>query len=143
MTSKFKNVIIPWIFKWEGTKYENDPDDPGGETKFGIDKRSHKSVDIKNLTADQATDIYWAEWCRMGCEHMTPPMDWLFFNCAINCGVMPANQFLRESAGDANKYLDLQNKHYKGIADRRPASRKFLKGWIARTEDLRKCALRA
>ena len=38
--------------------YTNDPADPGGETNYGIDKRSHADVDIKALTVEQATDIY-------------------------------------------------------------------------------------
>jgi len=53
MTARFKDEIIPWLFKWEGTYYEDDKDDPGGATKFGIDQRSHPHVDIRNLTAEQ------------------------------------------------------------------------------------------
>lgn len=32
--------------------------DPGGETKWGISKRSYPDLDIKNLTKAQASDIY-------------------------------------------------------------------------------------
>src|SRR5688572_24264776 len=32
--------------------------DTGGETKYGISKKSYPSVDIKNLTLDQAIAIY-------------------------------------------------------------------------------------
>ena len=39
-------------------EYVNDPQDPGGETKFGISKRSYPQLDIKNLTIDQAQNIY-------------------------------------------------------------------------------------
>jgi lysozyme family protein len=42
--------------------YVNDPLDPGGETKFGISKRSHPLIDIKNLTIDQAKEIYQNEY---------------------------------------------------------------------------------
>ncbi len=38
--------------------YVNDPRDPGGETNWGISKRSYPTVDIKNLTRTQAEDIY-------------------------------------------------------------------------------------
>jgi lysozyme family protein len=38
--------------------YVNDPKDPGGETKYGISKRSYPNLDIKNLTLQQAKDIY-------------------------------------------------------------------------------------
>jgi lysozyme family protein len=33
---------------------ERDPDDPGGLTKFGIDQRSHPTVDINALRLEQA-----------------------------------------------------------------------------------------
>lgn len=38
--------------------YSNDPHDAGGETKYGISKRSYPNLDIKNLTVEQATEIY-------------------------------------------------------------------------------------
>src|SRR5665213_1885787 len=34
------------------------PGDPGGETNFGISKRSYPNVDIKNLTRDGAIAVY-------------------------------------------------------------------------------------
>lgn len=38
--------------------YVNDPDDPGGETNWGISKRSYPNVDIKNLTRENAKAIW-------------------------------------------------------------------------------------
>lgn len=38
--------------------YNDDPLDPGGRTKYGISQRSYPNVDIKNLTMQQAEDIY-------------------------------------------------------------------------------------
>ena len=38
--------------------YVNDPRDPGGETKYGIAKRSYPGVDIRNLTRAQAVGIW-------------------------------------------------------------------------------------
>ena len=38
--------------------YTNNPADPGGETKFGISKRSYPHIDIKSLTVAQAKEIY-------------------------------------------------------------------------------------
>ena len=51
------NEIIEVVLHHEGG-YVNDPKDPGGETNFGIAKRSHPDVDIKNLTKDGAKEIY-------------------------------------------------------------------------------------
>jgi lysozyme family protein len=41
--------------------YVDNPADPGGETNFGISKQSYPDVDIKNLTAEQATEIYYRD----------------------------------------------------------------------------------
>ena len=38
--------------------YANDPDDPGGETRYGISKHSYPDVDIATLTIAQAKIIY-------------------------------------------------------------------------------------
>ena len=54
--SKF-DEIIEVVLEHEGG-YVNDPKDPGGETNFGIAKRSHSDVDIKNLTKEGAKEIY-------------------------------------------------------------------------------------
>ena len=42
--------------------YVNDPNDTGGETNWGIAKKWHPDVDIKNLTKEDAKNIYWNEY---------------------------------------------------------------------------------
>ena len=42
--------------------YANNPHDLGGETKFGIAKRFHPGIDIKNLTREHAEEIYKNEY---------------------------------------------------------------------------------
>ena len=51
------NEIIEKVLEHEGG-YVNDPTDLGGETKYGITKRFYPNVDIKNLTIEQAKEIY-------------------------------------------------------------------------------------
>jgi lysozyme family protein len=138
MTAYFRNKVIPFLWKWEGTVFENDPDDPGGATKYGIDQRSHPNVDIKNLTAEEATDIYWQEWVKDGCEHLPPPLDWLFFDACVNCGIGRAQQFLNASARDPKKFQKERNDFYIRLAEQKPRLAKFKKGWLARVNDLSK-----
>ncbi len=38
--------------------YVNDPADPGGETRWGISKRSDPHLDIASLTRGQAAEVY-------------------------------------------------------------------------------------
>jgi lysozyme family protein len=44
--------------------YVNDPQDPGGETKFGISKRAYPNLDIRNLTIGHASEIYLSDYWR-------------------------------------------------------------------------------
>lgn len=65
--------------------YVNDSHDPGGETKYGIAKMYHPNVDIKNLTLDQAKEIYLKEyWIPAGCDNQPFPMDICLFDSAVN-----------------------------------------------------------
>jgi len=51
------NFAFEDLMKLEGG-YVNDKTDPGGETNWGISKRSYPDLDIKNLTKLQAKEIY-------------------------------------------------------------------------------------
>lgn len=53
----FDSNIMKTIVDIEGG-YVNDPDDPGGETKYGISKARYPNYDIKNLTISEAEIIY-------------------------------------------------------------------------------------
>ncbi len=53
--------LIDRVLSHEGG-YSNDPQDPGGETQWGISKRAHPDVNIKALTRAQAIDIYRADY---------------------------------------------------------------------------------
>jgi len=57
------DAIIDHVLKVEGG-YVHDPNDPGGETKYGISKRSYPDLDIANLTRDEAAAIYERDYIR-------------------------------------------------------------------------------
>ncbi len=79
--------------------YVNDPDDPGGETKYGISKRSYPQVDIKKLTIDQAAVIYRRDYwdkLRLG-EITSQPIADELFDSAVNCGVPSAGEWLQRA----------------------------------------------
>lgn len=139
MTQRFLK-FIPFVFKWEGG-YDNDPDDPGGETKYGIDKRSHPEVDIQSLTKEAATEIYWRDyWVRHGCEWLREPVGEVFFNACVNCGASRARAILKATPvpHTSAAFLDGQEAFYRRLSMARPGLRKFLKGWLNRTADLRR-----
>lgn len=74
--------------------YVNDPRDPGGETKYGISKRSYPKLDIKNLTLDQAKVIYKADfWGPL--PKVDDRVRFHLFDLAVNSSVRRAVQILQ------------------------------------------------
>ena len=81
--------------------YVNDPADPGGETKFGISKRSYPDVDIANLTLEQAKAIYLRDfWNPLGDAH--PAIKFQCFDFAVNSGIGTAIRKLQLAVGVAD-----------------------------------------
>lgn len=80
--------------------YSNDPNDPGGETKFGISKRAYPQVDIKNLTLEQAKAIYKTDyWDRVLCPNLPDPLQFQVFDTAVNSGPRQAVVLLQRALG--------------------------------------------
>ena len=78
--------------------YVNHPSDPGGETKFGISKRSYPGVDIKNLTLDQAKEIYRKDfWDKLHLDELPDVIRFDLFDAAVNSGVATAIKFLQKA----------------------------------------------
>lgn len=147
-----------FLWEWEGTVYENDVDDPGGATKFGIDQRSHPDVDIRHLTEAQAKDIYRREyWKRVRAGDMPEKLGMVVMDIAVNNGSGRAAKWLQEAVNvtvdgvigpktiaaagvfveqSIKALLDRREQFYRDIAKGRKA--KFLKGWLNRNNALRK-----
>lgn len=53
--------MISTLLELEGG-YGNNPNDKGGKTKYGITKNSYPHLDIKNLTKEDAVEIYKRDW---------------------------------------------------------------------------------
>ena len=83
--------------------YVNDPHDPGGETKFGISKRSYPALDIASLTLVDAKAIYKRDfWDRAQCDKMPPELAFNVFDAAVNSGIGQAIRWLQRSVGVAD-----------------------------------------
>lgn len=82
--------------------YVNHPHDPGGETNFGISRRSYPTEDIANLTLERAKAIYLRDyWGPAGCDAVPDPIKFDVFDMAVNSGVTRAVKTLQEAAGEA------------------------------------------
>lgn len=82
--------------------YVNNPDDPGGETNWGISKRSYPQLDIRNLTRDGAIAIYRADfWDTL---HTTVPdsVKFQLFDFAVNSGISNAIRAVQRACNVAD-----------------------------------------
>lgn len=81
--------------------YVNDQRDPGGETNWGISRRSYPTVDIKNLTRDDAKAIYLKDfWNPLG--DADPAIKFQVFDFAVNGGLSAAIRKLQSAVGVAD-----------------------------------------
>lgn len=154
-------LAIPTIFKHEGG-YQNDPDDRGGETNYGICKRSYPDLDIARLTADQAEAIYERDyWTPLRLDQFTDQsVATKLFDTAVLIGRSRAVRFLQravQAAGGGLVEVDgaigpktvtavnacsplllLQSlkqqlaTFYEGLVEAVPTDKKFLTGWLTR-----------
>jgi len=80
--------------------YVNDPRDPGGETNFGISKRSYPKVNMANLTREGAIAIYRRDyWDGVGCDKLPPMLGVALFDCAVNQGQGIAPKLMQRALG--------------------------------------------
>lgn len=126
---------IAFVLKWEGG-YSYDPDDPGGETNFGITKKSYPELDIKNLTAGQARDIYYRDyWLAVGADILDFPLDIIAFDTAVNCGAGRTNKWLSTGLNSIG-LLMRRLEHYTYLVKVNPKLIRFYVGWVKRVLDL-------
>lgn len=132
--------------------YVNDPADKGGETKYGIAKRYHPNVDIKNLTVDGAKAIYLKEyWTPInGSSIASQDIADSVYDFAVNAGTGRALSFASKAAQisgvsnwrqttDANSaknfnsvFGKLRIAYHESKAKADPSQAKFLQGWKKR-----------
>ena len=80
--------------------YVNDPNDPGGETKFGVSKRAYPTLNIADLTIDDAKAIYFRDyWSRIRGDELPIELALLVFDAEINSGVPRAARWLQTAVG--------------------------------------------
>ena len=133
-----------FVARWEGN-YTDNPEDHGnwtggkkgvGElkgTKYGISAASYPHLDIRNLTMQQADDIYYRDyWLASGADKLPWPYALFAFDTAVLHGVGTSRAWQAEVGNNAyafaakrlKVYTRLDNWHYFGA------------GWTNRTAEL-------
>jgi len=78
--------------------YSNDPNDPGGETNWGISKRSYPHLNIKELTREDAKAIYLRDfWNRIHADSLPDGVAFQLFDFAVNSGIETAVRYLQRA----------------------------------------------
>jgi lysozyme family protein len=139
---------------WEGG-YVNNPADPGGETKFGISKRSYPNVDIANLTVEDAIAIYRRDFWNYDGIVDQDVADKIF-DLGVNVGKFHAVSITQLAAGvttdgrygpnterainahPSGSFLPTiriaAENYHKEIVVSHPQDAEFLSGWLKRDE---------
>jgi len=83
--------------------YVNNPNDPGGETNWGISKRAYPNIDVKALTRDGAKVIYRRDfWDRLKADGFHDGVAYQLFDFAVNSGIETAVRYLQRAVGVAD-----------------------------------------
>jgi lysozyme family protein len=140
--------------------YTNTVGDRGGETKYGIAKKSHTEIDVTHLAWDTAKAVYFANyWLNAKCDKLNGHLAALHFDGAVQHGPSTAAKFIQRAAGITadgvigpnslsiinskdvfsicNDVCDQREKFYKNIVDQDPSQQKFLAGWLRRVTEMR------
>ena len=128
--------------------------------KPGYDMYDANNVNIKDLTVEEAKDIYFNEyWKKFNCEQFAKPVGEVYFDCCVNTGARQSNKFLQRAVGTnpdgiigpktlaaihsadayklAFKIIDQRQTFYENLAYNKTPLKKFLKGWTNRNTNLR------
>jgi lysozyme family protein len=146
------NDYLKVILKHEGG-YVNNSSDPGGETNYGISKRSYPGLDIKNITTEDASNIYYNDyWVKLNIDKISnEDLKLHIFDMSVNAGIKVAVKLLQsivKTTQDGivgsitlskvnnedlvDKYKESRINYYNNLVDKNPKLSIFLKGWISR-----------
>lgn len=149
------NGAVTFALSNEGG-YVSDPLDSGGETNFGISKKSYPSENIKEMTREKATEIYRKDfWDKPRLGKLPDRLATKVFDSCVNTGNVRCILLLQQQLGvsttgvinDATVkavdaldeevvikgYIKVLKDYYKEVA-KVGKNKRFLKGWLARAE---------
>lgn len=141
------------------TGYVNNANDKGGETKFGVAKKSHPNINIKALTLNGAMQIFYNEyWLAGDCDKLKAPLSIAHFDACVNHYINRAAKFLQEAVGVdidgilgrhsiaainegdpielTQKQIKIRERFFRTLAKNNPSQEEFLDGWLARVESI-------
>lgn len=83
-----------------GSRFVDDPQDPGGATRWGISQRSYPREDIRNMTETRAKFLFKRDyWDVCHCDALPEPIAIALADSSFNQGPAKAVQLLQEALG--------------------------------------------
>lgn len=155
----FNSAIVKTLQKEGGSTYTETSGDKGGATKYGISQRAYPNLNIRDLSEQQARDIYKRDyWDRVCGDRIHDQIiAECIFDAAVNMGVRTASRLAQIAAGmkeadadgvigtaslywiaDAHlelfvlRFATLKIARYASICNKDKTQSKFLLGWINR-----------
>jgi lysozyme family protein len=139
--------------------YTNDPDDAGGETKFGVAGNANTDLNIRTLDWDGAMAVYHKRyWLAGACDKLPPRLAVLHFDGCVNNGIRRAGIFLQRAVGVSpdgevgpaslakvrlldelqvcNTVCRFREQFYRDIVAVKPVQAKYLNGWLRRINEM-------
>jgi lysozyme family protein len=156
MKREFKDYLEV-ILRHEGG-YVDNKNDLGGETNYGISHRAYPDLDIKNLTIEQVSDIYYNDyWLKLNIDNLfNEDLKLHIFDMAVNAGTKTSIKLLQHILGVVEDgimgseteskveeyftsiltlYKNARITYYNSLVTKNPKLQEFLKGWILRVNN--------
>lgn len=165
-TQKF-NDNLKIILKFEGG-FTDLLDDPGGSTNYGITQCTYnayrlnnlklKTKPVKKITKEEVKHCYFIRYWKPSKSDSLPLLvGVVHFDASVNFGIAGANKLLFRTLGIkkftsstkemidtmdekelAYKYIDVRMQKRYEIVEKKPKSKRFLRGWLNRDKKLKK-----
>ncbi len=102
---KFDDIIDEVIKSEGGSRITMDPLDAGGTTKYGISQRAYPDLDIKQLTEQEAKNIYHLDyWIPAKTDKVPAQIREIYFDMVVNFGQRSAVKVLQQACNGKNTY---------------------------------------
>lgn len=123
--------------QFEGGLNPNDTN--GTPSNYGINAKANPDVDVTKLTPQGATEIYRKRyWDAIGADKMDPRTAHVAFDTAVIAGPGRANELLKASGGDPEKFLALREAFQNRLLAANPEKYgPYAKAWANRVATLR------
>lgn len=129
------NVAVEQVLVHEGG-YSNDPQDPGGETNFGISKNAHPEAWADGrVTREEAIAIYRKDyWDRNRLDEQPADVARVMFDIVVNQGQDGLEDILEQAGPNptAERLTELRIERYRRTRN----FDRFGRGWLRRAEDV-------